>query len=345
MALLAFICRRPAAALMVTGLLAACGGAADEPSGDVRYSRNRVELYGSLEHDAPVLTVLGFDTEVAVLDTHRSFVRVRTPDRLEGWVPGTLLLDGPLRSQHRSLTRASATLQSQGGARARDTLNVHTEPYRWAPTLYQLAKDERFDILDRMLVDRLPAAAADRSRRYAPTGEDYWYLVRIPHAGAVGWLLANMVYPDIPIDVAALAEGRSIVAHFRTDVAEDGSAGETVPVWTWFQSSEPGQVHDFDILRVLRWHTRRKRYIVLRQVSGLAGYLPVEVLPGFESSRGTGTGIRVFAQADGELRRRTYVQVGTRSVYLGQEPVIALPHLTPPGGFGRRYERTPQSGF
>ncbi len=333
------------AAVVAGALVSGCAAPGDESEADVRYSRNRVELYAGLEHDAPVLSVLGFDSELTVLDTHRSFVRVRTESGLLGWVPGAMLLDGALRRELELLTRRSAALPSQGSARARDTLNVHTEPYRWAPTFYQLAKDEGFQILDRMLVDRLPAAAAESRASFQPTGEDYWYLVRIPDVGASGWLLANMVYPDIPIDVAALAAGRSIVAHFRIEVGAGEGAAQGVPVWIWFQSSGPGQVHDFDRLTVLRRDTRRDRYIVIRQTSNLSGYLPVDLLPEFQADRGVGTGIHVLVEQGGQLYRRTYAQVGTRSLYLGQERASALPHLIPPGGFGRRYDRSQLAGY
>lgn len=324
---------------MAGALLAGCGGSSDGDAAEVRYTRNKAEVYDGLEHDSPVLSVLGFDTEVTVLGTHRSFVQVRTEAGLEGWVADALLLDRRLRSELAMLTLEAASLPGQGSARARDTLNVHTEPYRWAPTFYQLIKDERFEVLDRMLVDRLPAAAADGTGRHAPTGEDYWYLVRIPGRDAVGWLLANMVYPDIRADLLALAGGQPIVAHFRIGGPGAGPANETPEVRIWLQSGSRGQIHDFDRLRILRWDSRRERWIVIRQTSGLNGYLPVEILPGFQTDRGVGTRIGFVLEVDGTMRRRTYAQVGSRSVYLGEEPITASQALLPPGGFGKRYER------
>ncbi len=326
-------------ALIAAMLLAGCSAPGEESVADIRYTRNRVELYAGLEPDAPVLSELEFDTEITVLETHRSFVRGRTVAGMQGWVESRLLLVGSLRRELQLLTQRSATLPNQGFARAVDTLNVHTEPYRWAPTFYQLAKDERFEILDRMLVDRLPAAAAHSPADYPPTGEDYWYLVRIPGHDVVGWLLANMVYPDIPIDVAVLAGGRSIVAHFLVEPEDGQSADPVDPVWIWFQSSGRGQIHDFDILRVIRWHSKRERYIVIRQTSDLKGYLPVRKLPRFSSDGEVGTGFRFVDEADGQLRQRTYAQVGNRSLYLGVEPVSSQLGPRPPGGFGRRYER------
>ncbi len=329
----------PVALLLAAAFLPACSDPVGEAVADVRYTRNHVEMYAGLGHDAPVLSVLDFDTEVTVLEAHRSYVHVRTGSGVIGWVDSGLLLDRSSRRELQLLARRSAPLPSQGPGRAVDTLNVHTEPYRWAPTFYQLVKDEAFEILDRVLVDRLPAAAADASGEYASTGEDYWYLVRIPGRDVAGWLLANMVYPDMPIDVAALAGGRSIVAHFRFEPRGGLATDSRDPVWVWFQSSGPGQVHDFDILRVIRWDSERERYIVIRQTSDLRGYLPVRILPDFDTGREIGTGIRFVAEADGKLHLRSYAQVGNRSLYVGVEPLSGQLGLSPPSGFGARYAR------
>lgn len=333
---------RAIVAIVSAWSLASCSGGPQELAEDeTLYSRNRVELYSGLEPDAPAVAVLDFDTRARILETHRSFVRLRTVDGREGWAPRAMLLDSNLRSRLRALTSQTAALPSQGLYRARDTLNVHTQPYRWAPTFYQLEKDEGVEMLDRMLVDRLPAAAATARTPPQPTGLDYWYLVRIPKLGQTGWLIANMAYADIPLEVAMLGQGRSIIAYFPIGSVADRASGEAKTTWLWFQSSRGGQVHDFDRMAVLRWDARRSRYIVIRQYSNLSGYMPIEIRPNLASERGTGVGIQVLLDNDGQMLGRNYIYTANRVYQLAENPVAGAPRHVPPGGFGSRYVFSP----
>ncbi len=327
---------RGAVPLAVTFLVGCLGS--DEPvPPDYHYTRNEVPLYADLQRDAPVLAILDFDSTVIIQERHRSFARVLTGDRLDGWLDTRMLLDSELRQQLRALTNQSAALTSQGRSRARDTLNVHTEPYRWAPTFYQLETDEEFEILDRMVVDRLPSYDKDEPKP-APTGEDYWYLVRVPAVGETGWLIANMAYADLPLHIAMLAGGRSIVAYFKIGEVEDESLGETKPTWLWFQSTGRGKTHDFDLLRVFRWDSRRDRYLVIRQVSDLVGYLPVEIERNFDTRQGRGTAFRFVLEREGELRERTYAYVGRQVYFIEESALLGAPRRVPPGGYGKRFD-------
>ena len=328
-----------AAAMVIC--ISACGES-PEPltEADFFYTRSDVELYSGLEPDSPATATLPFGTRVRIHETYRSFVKIETPTQLLGWVPRSLLLDYYMRQHLETLTAASATLPNQGLARARDTLNVHVQPYRWSPTFHQLDKDEGFHIIDRMLVDRLPAIAATAPEPPEPTGEDYWYLVRVPGIEQAGWLLGNMVYSDIPLDVAMLAMGQSIVAYFPLGESQSEVRGTTKTTWLWVQSTKREQTHDFDRLSVFRWDARRDRYLIIRQISGLKGYLPIEVIPDFTTPRGTGTGFRILFERNGELRASTHVFANRRVYKIVEEPVPTPPPLAPPGGFGSRYEFT-----
>ena len=334
---------RPAAATALAAVwLSGCGSSSESATeGDLHVTRNRVELYAGLEPDAPASATLAFDTPVRVLDQHRSFAKIRTPTGLEGWAAKSLLLDRVLRRQLQILTGASSALPSQGRYRSRDTLNVHIQPYRWSPTVYQLEKDEEFQILDRVLVDRLPASAATAAVPPEPTGEDYWYLVRVPAIDHAGWLIANMAYSDIPLEVAMLAGGHSIVSYFELGSVEDTSLQQAKSTWLWTQSTGGGQVHDFDRLQVLKWDARRDRYLVTRQYSGLEGYLPIELDPDMDSPRGSGSGVHFLYEGDGGLRRRTLVYTDGRVYPLENAALTGLPRFNPPAGFGSKYRFSP----
>ena len=304
---------------------------------ELYFTRNRVELLASLEPDAPVAAVLAFDTRATILASHRSYVQIRTADLREGWVPRSMLLDTALRRQLQRLTNQSAALPDQGRAHARDTLNVHVEPYRWAPTFYQLEQDEAFELLDRTLVERLPASARSARVRPEPTGLDHWLLVRLPEIRQTGWLLENMAYAGIPLEVAMLAQGRPIVGYFAIGSIVDESLGTAKTTWLWVQCARGKQVHDFDRLMVFQWDRRRDRYVVIRQDTRITGYLPVEMLPEFDTPHGSGMGFRILVEKSGRLHTRTYVYAKNRVYRLGDEPVQGVPRFLPAGGFGVHY--------
>lgn len=332
------VMRVPAA--LAAGCFAGCAEApAPSVPEDLYYSRNGVELLAGIEPDAPVSRVLQFDTQAQILETHRSYVRIRTDGQLEGWVPREMLINDPQRRALRLLARQCETLPNQGLFRSRDTLNVHVEPYRWSPTFYQLTKDQGFQVLDRMLVDRLPASAATSRRSPVPTGQDHWYLVRVPEINHAGWLIGNMAYADIPLEVARLAQGRAINAYFAIGAIHDESLDASKPTWLWVQSERGNQTHDFDRLMVFQWNSRLDRYAIIRQDSRLTGYLPIETVPDLETQHGMGTGFRVLIGLDGKLHERTYAYVNNRVYRLGEEPITGVPRRMPPGGFGELYRR------
>ena len=327
-------------AVLAASCFAGCAVApVPSPPEELYYSRNGVELLAGIEPDAPVNGVLQFDTQAQILETHRSYVRIRTASQLEGWVPRDLLINDPQRRALRLLTRQCETLPNQGLFRSRDTLNVHVEPYRWSPTFYQLTKDQGFQVLDRMLVDRLPAAAATSRRPPAPTGQDHWYLVRVPEINQAGWLIGNMAYADIPLEVARLAQGLAINAYFAIGAVHDESLNVSKPTWLWVQSERRDGTHDFDRLLVFQWNSRLDRYSIIRRDSRLTGYLPIETVSDFETQHGTGTGFRVLIGLDGKLHERTYAYVNNRVYHLGEEPITGVPLRIPPGGFGELYRR------
>ena len=326
--------------MLVASCCANCAVSPAPPAQEeIYYSRNGVELLAGIEPDSPVSDILEFDTPAQILETHRSYVRIRTTGELEGWLPRALLLGHLDRRALRLLTRQCERIPGQGLFRSRDTLNVHVEPYRWSPTFYQLEKDEAFEVLDRMLVDRLPASAATSRQPPAPTGQDHWYLVRVPDIDQAGWLIGNMAYADIPLEVARLAQGRAINAYFAIGSVDDESLGTSMPTWLWVQADHGNQAHDFDRLMVFRWNNRLDRYSIIRQDFNLTGYLPIETIPDFETEHGTGTGFRVLVDSEGKLHERTYAYINNRVYFFAEEPVTGVPLRIPPGGFGGIYRR------
>ena len=313
----------------------------DEPRGGAEpyFARHEAAIYSDREPETTP-HLLQFELKMTILQEHRSFVNVLTEDGLEGWVSRDHLIDSTTRNRILKLKGECEDLPVQGKGMAWDTLNVHSEPYRWAPTLYQLAKDAPFEVLDRALVRRLPDwadANPESATRTVPPYFDYWFLVWLSEIERCGWLLENMVYAGVPTEVAMAAGGQPIVAHFQLGSTQGAADGSPARAWLLAQSSQDEQVFDFDVLRILRWNSSQGRFAVVRRVSGLRGYLPIETLDRVVARGRVGIGFRILVERDGNLREMTY---------LYHEGLVLPAHDVPsqrdiPGEIGESYRFRP----
>lgn len=321
--------RAAAAASFLAALLSFPGCTAQTqppPAEQAFVARNEVDLRSELGPGAPVVATLRLGARVEVVGRRRSFVRVRSEAGAEGWTKDAELVSSEIKEMAERLRQYTAEYPGQGVVRAFDTLNVHLEPYRWSPTLYQLEENEGAELLRHRLVERLPHAPRPGQRAPEPIGHDDWYLVRLP-TGRTGWLLSSMVYSGIPDEVAQYAEGRRIVSYFALGEVEDKARGETKKIWLWTQISRNKQGHDFDRFRVFRWSPRRHAYQTILVGRGLVGYLPVRVLPQLESKRGSGVGFELTIEKNDERVVRRYVLIGQRVYRVSEEPA---PPPSPP---------------
>lgn len=93
---------------------------------------------------------------VEVLAQRRSFYLIRTKRGHEGWVDGRQLLAAQEMEALRRLAERAATAPSQGAATVLDPLNVHTAPFRQAPSFRQIRPEERVDVIAYERVPRKP---------------------------------------------------------------------------------------------------------------------------------------------------------------------------------------------
>ena len=315
--------RTRAAAVLACALWSGCAAQTETAApAEPHIARNGVELTADLAPSAPVVAALDFGTPLEIVESRRTFVRVRTPDGREGWTSQSMLIDPRTRRLMESLKQRTTDFAGQGRVHALDTLNVHVEPYRWSPTLYQLRKDEGVEVLRRQLAARLPHRPGPNERPPETAEQDDWSLVRLAN-GYPGWLLTGRTYSGIPIEVAQYAERRRIVAYFQIGEVHDADAGETRKTWLWVQASQRNQEHDFDRLRVFRWRQNRRAYATIKLETGLQGYLPIKVTPDMETRHGAGTGFSILAAKGERLFVRTYAHVGNRVYRIGEEPAPA----------------------
>lgn len=317
-------------------LFSSCTARTETTSAEPAWTaRSEVEIREELGPRAPVIANLPLGTEVDIIGRRRKLVRVRVGENLEGWAHSDELISEEVKKRLEILTDRTHVLPSQGRLQAFAELNVHLEPYRWSPTIYQLRADEAVDLLFRKRVVRREQGTVAMPPE-APR-ED-WYLVRLP-TGAAGWLLGSRTYAAIPIEVAQYAEGRRILAYFGLGPVTDQTTGEPKETWLWVQSPRDRKDADFDRLRVFRWSNHRNAYQTIKLERGIEGYLPITMLNSVKVKKGEGPGFRMVVNRDGVRLARTYALVGQRVYLASEEPApppiqieerVALPVPGPP---------------
>ena len=308
---------------LIACLAAGCTAHTETTTAEVAWTaRASVEVRSELGPHAPIAASLPLGTRVDIVGRRRKLVRVRA-GTIEGWARGEELIASDVKDRLEILTERTRDYAPQGELRAFDQLNVHLEPFRWSPTIYQLRKDEGVDLLSRRRVVRRSEGQVSMPPD-APR-ED-WLLIRLP-TGASGWLLASRTYSAIPIEVAQYAEGRRILAYFGLGAVTNGLTGESKETWLWVQSPRGSNDADFDRIRVFRWSNHRDAYQTIRLERGVEGYLPVTMLDSVEAKQGSGPGFRLLVRRDGEIVARTYALVGQRVYLASEKPATLRPML------------------
>ncbi len=308
--------------LVAFALLAAvaCSTRQESPGVEEAYAaREGVGLRDELKPNAPVVATLALGERVEVVERRRRFVRVQTAAGVAGWTRDTRLATGELRQMMDQLAQQTRSEESQGVFRALRTLNVHLEPYRWSPTINQMAEDEGAELLRHQLVDRLPRPQEEGKPPPTPTGLDDWYLVRAPN-GRTGWVLTSGLYSAVSDEVKQYAERKWITSYFALGEVEDKAHSTPRTTWLWTQTDRPKQSHAFDLIRVFMWNRSRQAYGTIKLERGLTGYLPLRMHKRLETAQGAGPGFTITIEKDGARVERTYVLVGSRVHQVEEKP-------------------------
>ena len=87
--------------------------------------------------------------KVEVLERQKRFVRVRTADKLEGWIELRALVTEATFDQFQKMAKENRNTPVQGKGSTRTELNMHVTPGRETDTLYQLAEGAKVEVLKR----------------------------------------------------------------------------------------------------------------------------------------------------------------------------------------------------
>jgi hypothetical protein len=86
---------------------------------------------------------------VEVLERQKRFVRVRTAEKVEGWVELRALVPSEIYEQFQRLGKDNRSIPVEGHGLTRVELNMHVSPGRETDTLYQLAENSKVEMLRR----------------------------------------------------------------------------------------------------------------------------------------------------------------------------------------------------
>ncbi len=157
-------------------LLSSCGQrppqAAEEPSLGVAYAGPATLLLRKeLSARSAAMTTVHHGDELQILETRRRFVRVRAADGSQGWTDANLLMSSEQMEGLKDLAARAAALPSEGSAKVLEPLNVHTEPSRISPSVYQIPESAAVEVVGHKLAPiHGPApVAANMVRRTADT--------------------------------------------------------------------------------------------------------------------------------------------------------------------------------
>lgn len=252
--------------------------------------------------------------KLQVLGHQRRFLKVRTPNGVEGWIEEKLTASQDIADQFDSLKQQHVHDHAVATAVTRDEVYLHLTPGRETMHFFRLPESEPLTLLERASVAKpvAPGAAANAGRPSAaklpvrdsgsgqkaaaiaesaepagppqPVMEDWW-LVR-DKAGQTGWIYARMIDVSEPDALARYAEGQRIVGAYvltyvadpESNIVSNGQPVTRIPEYvTVLSPFKAGLPYDFDQVRVFIWNVKKHRYETAYREHNIAGYLPVKI--------------------------------------------------------------------
>jgi hypothetical protein len=294
------------------------------------------------------VATLRYGERVAIMSRSRDQVEVRTFNGTHGWLDPGLLLDPGLWQRASEMLARARAMPVQARGHTHTLSNVHIEPGRDAPRIFQFSRNLSVVVLERKVTEAR-ASPGGASGEEAPSPgeekpgkEDWWLVLRAePEKATVtsaatssasvsaegsevgqdisiaGWVLARFITldPPPPIGDYSSSAGLHVVAWAVLNTVSDASGQKAQYVVAGTGRGE-GRPCDFTMLRVYTWGAARQRYETAYVESKLCGSLPIRV-------RQAPAGIEFrFAELDQAHAERVYrmKQTTVRRVYGGEPP-------------------------
>jgi hypothetical protein len=205
---------------------------------------------------------------VEVLQRTPNWARVRMEDGRSGWLEADELLDAASYENGRRLFVELQKEQPQATGHPGGVANLRLEPSRDALQIGQLETNQKVEVFDRRLVDRVPLSSTANAKQ----GRDAWYLVRSGHEA--GWVLGRLISLDVPEAISRYAQSYNMVAWLVLKTVQDGD--REVP--QYLAADRIGtQEFDFDHIRVFTWWSKRQEYVTAYVESNIDGHFPIRV--------------------------------------------------------------------
>jgi hypothetical protein len=128
-----------------------------QPVGEAFVGPAILKIRSDIPLQSSTVTTVKHGDRLAILQTRRRFLRVRTPSGAEGWTDERQLLAPEDMDSLRELTARAAKLPSQGVATTYAPLNIHTQPVLSSPSFLQLKDNEKFHVLQSIVLPRSDA--------------------------------------------------------------------------------------------------------------------------------------------------------------------------------------------
>jgi len=128
-----------------------------QPIGEAFVGPAFLKIRSDIPPQSSTVATVKHGDRVEILQTRRRFFRVRTPSGAEGWTDERQLLAGGDMASLRDLSERAAKLPSQGLATAYAPLNIHTQPVISSPSFLQLKENEKFEVLQSIVLLRSDA--------------------------------------------------------------------------------------------------------------------------------------------------------------------------------------------
>src|SRR6266699_3675399 len=128
------------------------------PVGEAFVGPANLKIRSDLPLQSSTVATVKHGDRLELLQSRRRFLRVRTPNGVEGWTDERQLLSAADMQSLLDLARWAAQTPVQGLATTYAPLNVHTRPAVGSPSFRQIKENEKFDVLMHLVIPRTDAS-------------------------------------------------------------------------------------------------------------------------------------------------------------------------------------------